>query len=120
MLRFVLVAIAAMLATLAIATSAAASDPRFCGAPARDSAGKIKRSSAAKAEFARMYACPSTGETSGSCPGWSIDHIIPLACGGCDSPHNMQWLDLRIKSCAGQACKDRWERSVYQTSIPCK
>jgi hypothetical protein len=24
-------------------------------------------------------------------PGWVIDHIVPLACGGGDVPSNMQW-----------------------------
>jgi hypothetical protein len=26
------------------------------------------------------------------CPGYEVDHRIPLACGGADQPGNMQWL----------------------------
>jgi hypothetical protein len=111
-----------LIASLAFATFAASAqvDPRFCGAPARNADGSIKRSTAAKAAFVRMHPCPANGQVTGACPGWSVDHVIPLACGGCDAPQNMQWLDNRIKSCAGDACKDRWERRVYQTSIKCQ
>ena len=53
-----------------------------------------------------------TGSTTGACPSWAIDHVIPLACGGCDSIENLQWLKNSIKSCAGTECKDRWERKI--------
>jgi hypothetical protein len=39
----------------------------------------------------RAHPCPSTGKTSGSCPGYVIDHVIALKHGGADSPSNMQW-----------------------------
>jgi hypothetical protein len=97
----------------------AQTDPRFCGAPARDADGSIHRSTAQKAAFVRMHPCPATGQVSGACPGWSVDHVVPLACGGCDAPANMQWLPLTIKACAGTQCKDRWERKVYETSLAC-
>jgi len=32
-----------------------------------------------------------TGESTGRCPGYVIDHIVPMACGGPDEPENMQW-----------------------------
>jgi hypothetical protein len=35
-----------------------------------------------------------------------IDHINPLACGGPDSPSNMQW---QTKEAA--KAKDKWERA---------
>ncbi len=38
-------------------------------------------------------------------PGWIIDHVIPLACGGDDKPTNMQW---QRKDAA--TAKDEWER----------
>lgn len=94
-------------------------DPRFCGEPARSADGSIKRSTTQRSLFVRMHPCPVTGQVSGACPGWSVDHVIPLACGGCDAPFNMQWLPAKIKSCAGSECKDRWERKVYETSIKC-
>jgi hypothetical protein len=52
---------------------------------------RIPRSSAAKAAFARLHACPSTGRHVPHCPEYVIDHVVPLACGGADAPSNMQW-----------------------------
>ena len=94
-------------------------DPRYCGPPARTGTGHIKRSSAARAMFAAWHPCPAASAPTGPCPGWAVDHVIPLACGGCDAPTNMQWLPLSIKSCAGDQCKDRWERRVYRADLAC-
>jgi len=52
------------------------------------------RSAAAKAEFQRANPCPATGASRGACPGWQIDHVEPLKCGGPDTPANMQWLTI--------------------------
>jgi hypothetical protein len=38
-------------------------------------------------------------------PGYIIDHIVPLACGGTDTPANMQW-----QTAAQATAKDRSER----------
>ncbi len=51
-----------------------------------------KRSRSARSAFRRVYPCPTTGKTTGSCPGYEVDHVVPLACGGRDAPWNMQWL----------------------------
>ncbi|MHB1125250.1 MAG: HNH endonuclease signature motif containing protein [Ramlibacter sp.] len=88
-------------------------DPRYCGEPERDGRGRIKRSRLALREFAQQFPCPATLERTPSCPGWAIDHVIPMASGGCDRSLNMQWLPLGIKSCAGSLCKDRWERIYH-------
>ena len=37
-------------------------------------------------------------------PGYVVDHIIPLECGGADSPSNMQWQTI-----AEANAKDRTE-----------
>jgi hypothetical protein len=58
---------------------------------ARDSRGRIKRSAEARDEFKRDHPCPSTGKGSGACPGYVIDHVVPLKRGGPDEPRNMQW-----------------------------
>lgn len=63
------------------------------------------RSSWARTAFKRMHPCPATGSPHGRCPGYVIDHLIPLACGGLDAPENMQW-----QTRAEAREKDRWER----------
>jgi len=68
--------------------------------------GHAVRSEAQKNLFKSLRPCPSTGESGGPCPGYVVDHIKPLACGGADDPRNMQWQT----TAAGKA-KDQWERS---------
>jgi hypothetical protein len=79
---------------------------RSAGPSGRDSRGRIKRSTEAKDAFKRERPCPSTGRGSGACPGYVIDHVKPLECGGADDPSNMQWQTIA----AGKA-KDKTERS---------
>jgi hypothetical protein len=68
-----------------------------------------ERSEKAKAWFKYMNPCPSNGNNHGACPGYVIDHITALACGGNDAPSNMQWQTVK----AGKA-KDKWERKGCQ------
>ena len=70
----------------------------------RDSHGRIKRSESARLAFEHHHPCPSTGKTSGACPGYVIDHIRPLKRGGPDDPGKMQW---QTEDAA--KAKDRWE-----------
>lgn len=87
-------------------TPGAPADPRYCGEPARYADGTIKRSEAQRARFIAVWPRPTL-------PGdWYVDHILPLVKGGCDRPHNMQWLNGATKTCAA-VCKDRWEQQVY-------
>lgn len=116
-----LLAIMALMLPLALH----AADMRYrCTDPAdipRDADGKIIRSPAVRAAFAREHPCPATGKPTVSCAGWAIDHVIPLAVCGADRVENMQWLPVAIKSCAaksGLPCKDRWERRVYARPAP--
>ena len=89
----------------------APADPRYCGEPARYANGKIKRSRAVLRHFVSVHPCPSNGLADVSCPNWAIDHVIPLASGGCDEIGNLQWLPDAIKSCSA-ICKDRFERVI--------
>jgi hypothetical protein len=71
---------------------------RYSGV-ARDRHGRIKRSESAKRDFESR-----TGYPHGR-PGYVVDHIKPLACGGADDPSNMQW-----QTKAEAKAKDKWER----------
>ena len=66
---------------------------------------KQHRSYHAIKEFKLSHPCPANGSLKGHCEGYIIDHIKPLACGGLDSPKNMQW-----QSKADARVKDKWER----------
>lgn len=57
----------------------------------RDSHGHIERSEKAKSDFEKSHPCPSTGKTSGACPGYVVDHVTPLNRGGADHPSNLRW-----------------------------
>lgn len=68
---------------------------------------KLPRSASARADFKRTNPCPSTGDRRGPCPGYMIDHIIPLCADGPDHPANMQW-----QSSYDAKRKDREERRM--------
>ncbi len=76
-----------------------------CVGCVRDRDGRIKRSAAARRDFMRAHPCPSTGRRSGACPGYVVDHVTALACGGPDAPSNMQW-----QTTAAARQKDKTER----------
>jgi hypothetical protein len=63
------------------------------------------RSRAVTREFQREHPCPSTGRTSGACPGYRKDHVVPLVCGGPDAVSNLQWQTI-----SDARAKDTWER----------
>ena len=65
--------------------SATVHNPNRCEDCDRDSHGRIVRSKDAKKAFMK-----ATGFPHGR-PGYVIDHVLPLACGGADLPSNMQW-----------------------------
>jgi hypothetical protein len=66
---------------------------------------KEYRSLEVKHEFQGQHPCPSTGRTTGPCPGYIKDHVKALACGGPDSVANLQWQTVEAAK-----AKDKWER----------
>ena len=54
----------------------------------------IQRSAAEILAFKRHNPCPSTGQQRGACPGYQVDHTVPLCAGGEDKPANMAWLSI--------------------------
>ena len=62
---------------------------------------KLERDRAQVRAFRAEHPCPVTGRTRGACPGWHVDHVMPLCAGGADRPSNMQWItreDHRFKT----------------------
>lgn len=53
---------------------------------------RIPRDAAQIRAFRAENPCPATGLRRGACPGWDVDHIVPLCAGGADHPSNLQWL----------------------------
>jgi hypothetical protein len=91
-------------------------ETRYCGEPKRDAKGNLVRSAAVVAAFKRQHPCPSTAATTGACIGWAVNHVIPLACGGCDAVSNMQWLPVVIKTGWQDWSVDRFERKIYASN----
>lgn len=59
-----------------------------------------------RAWLKRANPCPATGQASGSCPGYVVDHVEPLCAGGADTSSNMQW-----QTTADGKAKDRAEHA---------
>lgn len=53
------------------------------------------RGQAATYQFRKSNACPSTGKFTGACPGWVMDHLKSLRCGGLDVPENLWWMTVK-------------------------
>lgn len=85
-------------------------DPRYCGEPKRNASNRIIRSITERKRFEATYPLPAQFKRE----EWQVDHVIPLKSGGCDKLFNMQWLPKKIKTCADDMCKDRFERIIYK------
>ena len=79
--------------------------PRSSPRTSTGHSGRIHRSQAAKDDFMRHSGHPH------GWPGHVVDHLVPLACGGSDSPSNMQW-----QTTGEGKAKDRVERRGCSSS----
>lgn len=95
---------AATMAALVAMPSASEAKGKRAEGVERNAEGRIARSSAARTQFRKANPCPASGRSSGACPGYVIDHVVPLKRGGPDQPSNMQW-----QSRAEAKAKDRYE-----------
>jgi hypothetical protein len=99
--------------------SAKAIDPalvetRYCGAPKRDAKGVIMRRSDVVTAYKKIHPCPTTGlYGAGTCPDNSLNHIMPLACGGCDSVGNLMYMRNDVKKIV-----DGYERQISALDPP--
>ena len=78
-------------------------------APQAAPPAKVERSPKARAAFVKVNPCPATGQPRGACPGWVVDHVVPLCAGGADAPANMQWQAREVS-----LVKDAEERRLCQ------
>jgi hypothetical protein len=77
-----------MFAAILALTLAVSSAGAVCPLPAR--------SARAVYDFRKTHPCPATGKQFGACPGWEVDHVVPLACCGKDDATNMRWLEHEL------------------------
>ena len=82
----------------------------FTGDGMGGDAGKVAgpdRETKVVREFRKSVPCPSTGHTDGACPGYVVDHPVPLCWGGPDAITNMAWQEQRLSY-----MKDVFEREA--------
>ena len=76
-------------------------------------ADRIPRSAAEVRAFRAENPCPAIGRTRGACPGFQVDHTIPLCAGGPDMRSNMYWLsveDHKFKTFTD--VRERWKLTI--------
>jgi hypothetical protein len=64
--------------------------------------------------FVKAHPCPSTGGTRLPCPGYVVDHAIPLCAGGPDAVENLQWQTYEASK-----KKDRAELAICRRIKAC-
>jgi hypothetical protein len=92
---------------------------------------KEPRSASVKHEFQLTHPCPSTGLTSGACPGYIKDHIVPLASDSlaegsgfetefaADSPLERNGFELPVPRQIGNGfeASSKWGRSTVGPTV---
>ena len=88
-------------------------DCRYQGAPIRNADGSIHRDYKVISAHKKKHPCPSTGLTTGACPGWSLNHNCSLACGCVDAVWNLSWMRNDVKKII-----DGYERKINASTPP--
>lgn len=86
-------------------------DCRYQGYVIRNEDGSIPRDYKVVIEYKKIHPCPSTGLHYGACPGWSLNHNCPLACGCVDAVWNLSWMRNDVKKIV-----DGYERKINALS----
>jgi hypothetical protein len=124
-MKYIVMIVALILSLLACSShSGQLADPlietRYTDVVKRNASGDIIRRADVLKAFQKIHPCPSTGLPTGKCPGWQMNHVIPLACGGVDAVSNLMWVHVSIKTGSAATCPyciDRVERKI-SASIP--
>lgn len=69
--------------------------------------------------FRATHPCPATGQIQAKCPGYVVDHVIPLCAGGRDRVDNMQYQPL-AQSRLKDKIEIRYCRCLAREIGPCK
>ena len=69
---------------LLLACIMAVAGPVFADARPQRSAAQVRA-------FKKLSTCPAGVYLARRCPGYVVDHVVPLCAGGADHPSNMQW-----------------------------
>lgn len=79
------------------------------------SAQATERNTTIARQFRKANPCPATGKIQVSCPGYVVDHIVPLCAGGPDTVDNMMW-----QSRSASYRKDVLERAICRRLTVCE
>ena len=88
-------------------------ETRYCGPPKRDAKGTIVRRTDVVTAYWAQHVCPTTGLYKAPCPDHALNHIFPLACGGCDAVNNMMAMRVDAKKIV-----DSYERKISAANPP--
>lgn len=88
-------------------------ETRYCGAPKRDASGVIVRRADVVRAYWSFHVCPTTGLHKAPCPDYALNHVVPLACGGCDAVNNLTAVRFDAKKVI-----DSLERKISASNPP--
>jgi len=74
------------------------SNQRVYGAPIQGPivTSAASRTQRARSDFQRVKPCPSTGKSTGACPGYTIAYKTALKSGGANTAGNMLWKPTQV------------------------